>query len=265
MPGDRIFKFSSEKDSFHPSLFSRRHLGVGGEDWPESPTSTDSGDTTDEENEDFWETQHHLLDVILSGTSSTESTILKATEEAVRDSQMEENVCVCSWRYVPHGCQSCFRRDISKRLRIAGFDCATCLSMWCSSSEIPSGVHSYLDVVEKSEKEKEVRVVIELNFRAEFEMARASNEYKRLMNRIPEIFVGKEERLRSLVEILCLATKKSMEENRMHMGPWRKHKYMQAKWFGTCEQDDSMGGDTTTAAGRGGQASYGLRANIWLA
>ena len=27
-----------------------------------------------------------------------------------------------------------------------------------------------------------------------------------------------------------------MKDKKMHMGPWRKHKYMQAKWFGTCER-----------------------------
>ncbi|XP_043687447.1 uncharacterized protein LOC122638658 [Telopea speciosissima] len=268
MCSNRVFKFSTEKESF-PFLFS-----VVGEEWPESFYSTDSGhrrytdDTGDETEQDdnansvqesqvFWETQHQLLDEIFSGTSSTESTILQATEEAIRKSQMAGNVCVC-WRYIDTagGCLNCLRRDVSGHLRSEGFDCAICVSMWSSSSEIPSGMHSYLDVVDKSEEEEEVRVVIELNFRAEFEMARASNEYKRLINRIPEIFVGKEERLSSLVEILCLATKKCMKENKMHMGPWRKHKYMQAKWFGTCEVEDTIATSSAT------QTSYGLRVNI---
>lgn len=102
---------------------------------------------------------------------------------------------------------------------------------------LSTGEHTYLDVVEKSSSKKgEVRVVIELNFRAEFEMARASEEYNLLINRLPEVFVGKAERLRTLIKILCSAAKKCMRDNKMHMGPWRKHKYMQAKWFGTCER-----------------------------
>lgn len=94
-----------------------------------------------------------------------------------------------------------------------------------------------MEVVEKpSSKKGEVRVVIELNFRGEFEMARASEEYNGLISRLPEVFVGKAERLGVLIKILCSAAKKCMKDNKVHMGPWRKQKYMQAKWFGTCER-----------------------------
>lgn len=94
-----------------------------------------------------------------------------------------------------------------------------------------------MEVVDRSSAKKgDVRVVIELNFRAEFEMARANTEYNRLVSRLPEVFVGKPERLKALIKILCQAAKKCMKEKKMHMGPWRKQKYMQAKWFGTCER-----------------------------
>lgn len=99
------------------------------------------------------------------------------------------------------------------------------------------GEHTFLDVVDNSSSKKgEVRVIVELNFRAEFEMARASEEYNRLVNRLPEIFVGKVERLQNLIKILCSAAKKCMKEKKMHMGPWRKQKYMQAKWLGACKR-----------------------------
>lgn len=94
-----------------------------------------------------------------------------------------------------------------------------------------------MEVVDESNpKRGAVRVIIELNFRAEFEMARAGEEYNRLVCRLPEVFMGKEERLRAVVKILCAAAKKSMKERKIHMGPWRKHRYMQAKWHGNCEQ-----------------------------
>ena len=88
---------------------------------------------------------------------------------------------------------------------------------------------------DSSSKKRETRVIIELSFRAEFEMARASDEYNGLVCRLPEVFIGKAERLRGLVKILCGAGKKCMKERRMHMAPWRKHKYMQAKWLGKRE------------------------------
>ena len=105
---------------------------------------------------------------------------------------------------------------------------------------IISGQHTYLEVMDKSNSKRgEIKVVIELNFRAEFEMARASEEYNRLISILPEVFVGKSERLRPLVKILCSAAKKCMKEKKMHLGPWRKQKYMQAKWLGTCDKSAS--------------------------
>jgi len=69
---------------------------------------------------------------------------------------------------------------------------------------------------------------VELNFRGEFEMARGSEEYNRLVGKLPEVFVGKVERLSNLIKVLCVAGKRCMKEKKMHMGPWRKHRYMQA-------------------------------------
>lgn len=100
-----------------------------------------------------------------------------------------------------------------------------------------TGEHTFLDVIDdSSSKRGEMRVIIELNFRAEFEMARACEEYNRLLRRLPEVFVGKVERLEGVIKVICSAAKRCRKEKGMHMGPWRKHKYMQAKWHGTCER-----------------------------
>ena len=53
------------------------------------------------------------------------------------------------------------------------------------------------------------------------------------------MFVGKVERLSNLIKILCMGAKRCMKEKKMHMGPWRKHRYMQAKWLGPCERNTS--------------------------
>ncbi|GLT49872.1 hypothetical protein SLA2020_233990 [Shorea laevis] len=53
---------------------------------------------------------------------------------------------------------------------------------------------------------------------------------------MPDLFVGKAARLRALIKILCAAAKKCMKDKKMHLAPWRKHKYMQAKWLGTYER-----------------------------
>lgn len=86
-------------------------------------------------------------------------------------------------------------------------------------------------------------MIIELNFRAEFEMVKASQEYKRMINRLPEIYIGKTERLESLIKILCSASKKCMKDRKMHIAPWRKLKYMQAKWHGVRESKSLLSPD----------------------
>lgn len=114
---------------------------------------------------------------------------------------------------------------------------------------VRTGEHTFLDVVENSTSSKrpgEVRVIIELNFSAEFEIARASQEYTRLVQRLPIVFVGKVERLQGLIKTLCLAAKKCMKEKKMHLGPWRKQKYMQAKWLGPCERMITTSSTSTT-------------------
>ncbi|XP_061354633.1 uncharacterized protein LOC133299208 [Gastrolobium bilobum] len=199
----------------------------------------DEDDTfcTVEKNKAFWEEQAQLLQATLCKTSSREIKVREATKEALRELNTSEMPCICRRPVVAKSCRNCLLREICNRLLNLGYNCAICKSKWRSSSEIPSGEHTYLEVKDKSSNARrgEVKVVIELNFRGEFEMARASEEYNQLIRRLPEVFVGKTERLRTLVKIMCSAAKKCMKEKKMHLGPWRKHKYMQAKWFGTCD------------------------------
>ncbi|KAH7545998.1 hypothetical protein FEM48_Zijuj01G0154300 [Ziziphus jujuba var. spinosa] len=190
-----------------------------------------------EEDKKFWENQHQLLQATLCRTSSLETRIRNATKEAIKELKNSGTACGCGRSMA--SCRKCLMNEISGRLRNQVYNSSICKSKWRSSPDIPSGEHTFLDVVEtnsRSSKKGETRVIIELNFRAEFEMARASEEYNRLVQRLPEVFVGKVERLQGLIKILCSAAKKCMNENKMHMGPWRKQKYVQAKWLGPCEK-----------------------------
>ncbi|KAL3643432.1 hypothetical protein CASFOL_014247 [Castilleja foliolosa] len=185
--------------------------------------------------DNFWENQHKLLQSTLCRTTSLESKVRNITKEAIKEAQDAGNVCICS-RAADSGCRKCLMEVVCRRLQGGGFNSAICKSKWKSSPDIPSGEHTFLDVVDHTNPQKQVRVIIELNFRAEFEMGRANEEYNRLVKRLPEIFVGKIERLMSLLKILCGAAKKCMKEKKMHMGPWRKHRYMQTKWLKTCQR-----------------------------
>uniref|UniRef100_A0A5B6YM71 Uncharacterized protein n=1 Tax=Davidia involucrata TaxID=16924 RepID=A0A5B6YM71_DAVIN len=246
---DTVFEFLDVESEGSPE-----NVSIEGYEYDDGNESKDENSETVEDNKTFWETQHQLLQATLCRTSSLESRIRNITKEAVKETQLAAgNVCDCR-RPVAGCCRNCLMREICGRLQNAGFNStAMCKSKWRSSPNIPSGEHTFLDVVDKSSttaKKGEVRVIIELNFRAEFEMARASEEYKQLINRLPEVFVGKVERLHTLIKILCSAAKKCMKEKKMHMGPWRKHGYMQAKWLSTCERMTSTPPLSTGYSGR---------------
>ncbi|KAG0456271.1 hypothetical protein HPP92_024059 [Vanilla planifolia] len=179
----------------------------------------------------FWESQDQNLKDTLMRSGSTERKILAEVEEAIRKMREEGAVCDCSGGVGGECGKRWGLRGIADRLREKGYDSAVCRSKWQRSPDFPSGEHSYIDVMIGSRK-----VVIEPSFRGEFEVARANTKYNILVARLPEVFVGKAERLRSVVKIMCRGAKRCMKENRMHMGPWRKHEYMLSKWFGNCER-----------------------------
>ncbi|KAI3440016.1 Protein SCAR (Protein WAVE) [Psidium guajava] len=129
-----------------------------------------------------------------------ETRIRNATKEA----QTVGIPCGCRLWTAATDCRSCLGREVCVRLQSAGFNAAICKTKWRSSSYMPSGEHTFMDVVgdSASPKKGEVRVVIELNLRAEFVIARACDDYDRLVQRLPEVYVGKEERLQGVIKIL---------------------------------------------------------------
>ncbi|KAL9145236.1 hypothetical protein ABFS82_13G028100 [Erythranthe guttata] len=204
------------------------------EEEDDEKTSSNGGD---ERKAAFWDSHDKLLQEHLFRTTLFESKIRRATKDVVRKLNSDGGGvrCSCRRRMAAVGCRSCIMKEVSVQLRVSGFDCVVCHSNWKSSKKIPAGQHTYLEVTERkpgSSQKREKKVIIELNFRDEFEMARASDEYKKLVAKLPEVFVAKSERLTDLVNILCTCSKKCMKEKKMYLAPWRKHEYMQAKWQG---------------------------------
>ncbi|KAL8228694.1 hypothetical protein R6Q57_013594 [Mikania cordata] len=185
----------------------------------------------------FWESQRQNLHTTLFRTTSLESRIRSITKEVLGEIEMGENACSCS-RPVAGGCRSCRMRQICNRLQNSGFNSAICKSKWKSSLDIPSGEHTFLDVIDNSSPKKgEVRVIIELDLRGQFEMKKASDEYNTLVAKLPDVFVGKADRLQTVIKILSIGAKKCMREKKMHLGPWRKQQYMLAKWLRVTERN----------------------------
>ncbi|KAL3507775.1 hypothetical protein ACH5RR_033157 [Cinchona calisaya] len=128
--------------------------------------------------------------------------------------------------------KSCKRKDdlrkiVTDGLLALGFNASICISKWDKSSSIPAGEYEYIDVI----MEEGERVLIDIEFRSEFEIARATGNYKSILQSLPFIFVGNVDRLQQIIAIVSEAAKQSLKKKGMHIPPWRKAEYMKAKWL----------------------------------
>lgn len=74
-------------------------------------------------------------------------------------------------------------------------------------------------------------MLIDIDFRSEFEIARSTGNYKAILQSLPFIFVGNIDRLQQIIAIVSEAARLSLKKKGMHIAPWRKAEYMKAKWL----------------------------------
>ncbi|KAK4801344.1 hypothetical protein SAY86_021831 [Trapa natans] len=118
------------------------------------------------------------------------------------------------------------RTIIVENLSSLGYDSSICRSKWDQTLSFPAGEYEYIDVIIGGE-----RLLIDVDFRSEFEIARSTGTYKAILQSLPYIFVGKAERLGQIVSIVSEAARQSLRKKGMHIAPWRKPEYTRAKWL----------------------------------
>uniref|UniRef100_A0ACD5ZDW9 Uncharacterized protein n=1 Tax=Avena sativa TaxID=4498 RepID=A0ACD5ZDW9_AVESA len=123
------------------------------------------------------------------------------------------------------------RKRVAERLRARGFDAGICRSSWERSSTSPAGTHEYVDVV-LSTGFSTSRYIVEVNVAAEFETARPSAEYEELLLALPPVLVASPETFKEVAAAMCAAAAESIRGAGMHVPPWRRARYVQAKWSG---------------------------------
>ncbi|CAJ1976412.1 unnamed protein product [Sphenostylis stenocarpa] len=118
------------------------------------------------------------------------------------------------------------RKIVTESLVSLGYNCSICVSKWDKTPTFPAGEYEYIDVIVEGE-----RLIIDIDFRSEFEIARSTGTYKAILQSLPFIFVGKSDRLCQIVASVSDAAKQSLKKKGMHVPPWRKADYMLAKWL----------------------------------
>ncbi|KAL6659776.1 hypothetical protein ACP70R_002605 [Stipagrostis hirtigluma subsp. patula] len=123
--------------------------------------------------------------------------------------------------------RSAFRRAVMSRLRDRGHDAGLCKARWDKSSTVAAGSHEYIDVVVAG-----TRLVVDVGFAAEFEVARPTAEFGAVRAALPEVLVAPEEDVRQVVKVASAAARRSLKSCGLSVPPWRKRRFMVAKWFG---------------------------------
>ncbi|RCV09781.1 hypothetical protein SETIT_2G057200v2 [Setaria italica] len=123
------------------------------------------------------------------------------------------------------------RRAVADGLRALGYDAAVCVSRWDKAPSHPAGEHEYIDAVVAGSGAASVRLMVEVDFRSEFEVARPTKVYRAALQALPPLFVGTPDRLGRVVALVADAARQSLRKRGLHFPPWRKPEYMRAKWL----------------------------------
>lgn len=132
---------------------------------------------------------------------------------------------------------SSLKKWVVMRLQMDGYEASLCKTSWASTFGHRvfhfTGDYEYIDVMimDNNISNKATRLILDMDFRSQFELARPTQTYKELINTLPSVFIGTEERLDKIISLLCSAAKESFEEKGLHIPPWRKAKYMRSKWL----------------------------------
>ncbi|EXC16774.1 hypothetical protein L484_013355 [Morus notabilis] len=151
-----------------------------------------------------------LLKTLISCASVAERNLLADTAKIVEKNKI-------------HKRKDDLIKIVTEGLSSLGYDSSICKSK-CSS--FPAGEYEYIDVIVQGE-----RLLIDIDFRSEFEVARSTGAYKAILQSLPYIFVGKPDRLGQIVAVVSEGAKQSLKKKGMHFPPWRKAEYMRAKWL----------------------------------
>ncbi|KAJ7965427.1 Protein of unknown function (DUF506) [Quillaja saponaria] len=129
------------------------------------------------------------------------------------------------------------KNRVVMKLKMDGFEASLCKTSWASTFDCPkdshfTGDYEYIDVMMRDKNGgNPTRLIVDMDFRSQFELAKPTPAYKELTDTLPSIFVATEEKLTKVISLLCSAAKQSLKAKGLHIPPWRRVSYMQSKWL----------------------------------
>lgn len=153
----------------------------------------------------------------------------------------EEGLLGCVLKHMRHKMEAEKTTSLKKWLVISlrkdGYHGAClCQTSWPTTLGCPGGDYEYIEVVIKDRKCSSLRLILDIDFKSQFELARPTSSYKELTDSLPAIFVGDSQKLNKIISILCSEAKHSLKARGLHVPPWRTITYMQSKWLSKCQR-----------------------------
>ncbi|KAL5991924.1 hypothetical protein ACLOJK_012836 [Asimina triloba] len=137
---------------------------------------------------------------------------------------------------------SCIRQMLVKLLRLSDYDAAVCISKWQGLGKVPGGDHEYIEVTPNGSNGISERLIVDIDFRSHFEIARAVESYDKILKSLPVVYVGTLTRLKQFLQVMVEAARSSLKQNSMPLPPWRSLAYLTAKWQSSYERKLSPDG-----------------------
>ncbi|PIA41786.1 hypothetical protein AQUCO_02200307v1 [Aquilegia coerulea] len=194
------------------------------------------------------------LQGILGSVTNAEMVVLKRVLKHFKNVKFERS-------------SASLKKWLVMRLKKDGFVASLCRSKnsWNTTSDCSGCDYEYIDIIMEDKNGGSIRLIVDLDFNSQFELARPTPTYSHLLKALPTIFVGSEDKLLKIVSILCSAAKQSLKERGLHIPPWRKTSYMQSKWISSESQKASTTDkeNSKKAAAKGGEDKNSTRLTEW--
>ncbi|KAK2656137.1 hypothetical protein Ddye_009189 [Dipteronia dyeriana] len=193
---------------------------------------------------------HHHQSTSLALQEILRSGSTEADEREVVESVMKHMMMIRrSNKREAEKSSSDLKKCLVLRLQMDGFNASLCQTSWVGSFGCLAGDYEYIDIMIKKksndDEEEANRVIVDIDFRSQFELARPTESYKELTETLPSIFIGSEEKLNKIISLLCSSAKQSLKERGLHIPPWRTSTYMHSKWLSASQQKLSPNDDNT--------------------
>ncbi|CAA3011163.1 Hypothetical predicted protein [Olea europaea subsp. europaea] len=169
-------------------------------------------------------TKYYVLQEILKSGNSAEADVLGSVMKHMRKKIDGERSTTA------------LKKRLVKKLRIDGHKAPLCHTTWPTTLNCLGGDYEYIEIISEDKNGCALRVIVDTDFKSQFELARPTSTFKDLSNLMPSIFVGTEQKLKKIISILCAEATNSFLERGLHVPPWRTSTYMQSKWFSACQK-----------------------------